>query len=134
MDTKSCKRIIFIIITQLHVKVTLTNLNIKNNILRLDIEFPYQNFSLKTLSQRCLKYHIAYIRNGTIIAKNCIKNNPFWMGDNLSSIGHKALVNIVIPGTHDAGSYDKYNYTNDNRMIENSKNANHFLIISFSYH
>jgi hypothetical protein len=30
------------------------------------------------------------------------------MENSLSNIGDKTLTNIMIPGTHDAGSYEKY--------------------------
>jgi hypothetical protein len=30
------------------------------------------------------------------------------MENNLSNIGDKTLTDIMIPGTHDAGSYEKY--------------------------
>jgi hypothetical protein len=75
---------------------------------RTNVQFPYQNFATSKLTQECLGYYVAYIHNGVVFAKNCIKNNPFWMENSLSNIGDKTLTDIMIPGTHDAGSYEKY--------------------------
>ncbi|CAG2180205.1 unnamed protein product, partial [Oppiella nova] len=73
-----------------------------------DIQFPYRNFATGKLTQQCLGYYVAYIHNGIVFAKNCMKNNPFWMENNLSIIGDKKLPSLVIPGTHDSGSYEKW--------------------------
>ncbi|CAG2111728.1 unnamed protein product, partial [Medioppia subpectinata] len=73
-----------------------------------DIQFPYRNFATGKLTQQCLGYYIAYIHNDIVFAKNCIKNNPFWMENNLAIIGDKTLPSLMIPGTHDSGAYEKW--------------------------
>ena len=79
-----------------------------NYIFRTDVQFPYWNFPTGKLVEQCLGYYVAYVHNDHIIAKNCIKNNPFWMENSLSVIGEQNLPSIMIPGTHDSGSYDKW--------------------------
>ncbi|XP_054167803.1 PI-PLC X domain-containing protein 1-like [Oppia nitens] len=73
-----------------------------------NIQFPYRNFPTGKLTQECLGYYVAYVHNNLIFAKNCMKNNPFWMENNLPIIGDRPLTALVIPGTHDSGSYEKY--------------------------
>ncbi len=70
------------------------------------------DFTSGVLINGCLRsngnlWHIAYVRNNQIIAKNCFKTNPNWMENNLAVIGNKKLHEIVIPGTHDSGCYSK---------------------------
>ncbi|CAG2170517.1 unnamed protein product [Oppiella nova] len=66
----------------------------------------------ETLINGCLKWHIIYVRNNTILAQNCFKTQPFWMENSLHSIGHKRLDEIAIPGAHDSGCYHKYGLNN----------------------
>ncbi|XP_054167639.1 PI-PLC X domain-containing protein 1-like [Oppia nitens] len=75
-----------------------------------NIQFPYYNFTTipGKLTQQCLGYYVAYVHNNMILSKNCMKNNPFWMQNSLPIIGDRPLTELVIPGTHDAGSYEKY--------------------------
>ena len=71
------------------------------------VQFPYRNFSAN-LTEQCLGYFVAYIHNNSSLAKNCIKTNPFWIEKSLPLIGHRTLPSIMIPGTHNSGSYEKW--------------------------
>jgi len=69
------------------------------------------NLSMTTevVEDLCLGYWIGYIHNGTIIAVNSLKLQPSWMWQNRELLGPVALRNLVLPGTHNAGSYRSYN-------------------------
>jgi len=56
----------------------------------------------------CLGYWIAYIRDGVVIATNRLELQPSWMWDNRDVLGPMALRNLVLPGTHNSGSFGEY--------------------------
>lgn len=39
---------------------------------------------------------------------NCLKTNPFWMGKIFHRIKDKKITDLIIPGTHNSGSYDRF--------------------------
>ncbi|CAL8117956.1 unnamed protein product [Orchesella dallaii] len=65
-----------------------------------------------------LGYWIAYIRvtttadNGTtttkVLKSNCLKLHPFWMAELGETIGDLPVTSLIIPGTHNSGSWEKY--------------------------
>ena len=68
-------------------------------------------------------YWIAYVRAGRVMAVNCIKTQPTWMWEMKESIGSIPLHAIMLPGTHNAGSYDKFeSYADDNVLLRYSVN------------
>lgn len=73
---------------------------------RSDIEFPIYNFTRENLHSQCLGYWIVLFKIDSIIATNCIKANPYWMEQNLQFIMDKSLKELMIPGTHNSGSYE----------------------------
>ena len=93
------------------------------------IEFPDTSTLhpavLPTLSRTmCLhNYWIAYVRDGNVLAVNCIKIQPVWMWEMKDHIGSMPLHALMIPGTHNAGAYDKFTaYTDDNVVMRYSVN------------
>lgn len=98
--------------------------------IKTDVEFPYLNGSqldalvqktdfvpLPTkygnISGRCLHFYLVYLdQSGTFVkAINCIQVNARWMEREFSIIKNQTLQEIMIPGTHDATSYEKYDIT-----------------------
>lgn len=88
---------------------------------KIDLPFIYQN--LTNLNQtnnnnnnndiydNCLEYIVAYInRQGNIESKNCIRMQARWMEEIFERIKDHRLSELMIPGTHDASSYEKYSY------------------------
>uniref|UniRef100_T1JAD6 Phosphatidylinositol-specific phospholipase C X domain-containing protein n=1 Tax=Strigamia maritima TaxID=126957 RepID=T1JAD6_STRMM len=73
------------------------------------------------LKRRCLGFWVAYVRNDTSIASNCIKIEPNWMHENQQIIGNFALTELFIPGTHDAGSHQPYRGWPDENPITKYK-------------
>lgn len=55
---------------------------------------------------------------GESIYKTCLMNYPTWMNDRLAKLGNLTLRSIIIPGTHDSGSY-RENQTLKNRYPDN---------------
>ena len=93
------------------------------------IEFPDINILHHTLlpmppRTMCLyNYWIAYIREGDILAVNCIKIQPVWMWEMKDHIGSIPLHALMIPGTHNSGAYDKFtSYTDDTVVTRYSVN------------
>lgn len=92
----------------------------------------------------CVKYWIAYIRrNRQLVVKKCLETRPVWMEENMPQIGHRSLLELALPGTHNAGSYeipskmnfarlDKYIYCQDesiwNQLIYGIRLLNEFPI------
>ncbi|GAB6027664.1 hypothetical protein CHUAL_001905 [Chamberlinius hualienensis] len=70
--------------------------------------FPRPEMLSLTAERRCLGYWIGYIRQGQLLASNCIKMQPNWMWENRLAIGPVKYIDMMIPGTHDAGSYAYY--------------------------
>ncbi|XP_043284812.1 uncharacterized protein [Venturia canescens] len=60
-----------------------------------------------TFREQCLKYHVSWMRNGTIEGTKCLGTHPNWMREKESVLGSKRLNEIFIPGTHDSGAYFK---------------------------
>ena len=72
----------------------------------------------------CLyNYWIAYVRSGKVMAVNCIKTQPVWMWEMKEHIGSIPLHALMIPGTHNAGAYNKFSsYSDDTILMRYSVN------------
>lgn len=60
----------------------------------------------------CLKYWIAYIRNGQLVVVKCLRVQPKWMELSMAQIGSRNILEIAIPGTHNAASYEIARFMN----------------------
>lgn len=61
------------------------------------------------LNEECIAYYVAYIRQDHVaVACNCMKRRPNWMWQDKDRFGGMRLRAMMLPGTHDACSYDKY--------------------------
>src|SRR5699024_10391940 len=62
------------------------------------------------ISGLCLHYYLVYIDGSGNDAKamNCIQLNARWMQREFDLISNHTLQEIMIPGTHDATSYEHY--------------------------
>ena len=66
----------------------------------------------------CLSYYLVYINgDGNIEAFNCIRLNAKWMEEMFDVIKSHPMIDLMIPGTHDASSYHIY----DDDYEKNSK-------------
>ena len=45
--------------------------------------------------------------NGSIVAENCLQSEPSWMYDHRDVIKVLKIKDVVLPGSHDSGSYTK---------------------------
>ncbi|RWS09513.1 PI-PLC X domain-containing protein 3-like protein [Dinothrombium tinctorium] len=77
----------------------------KEGSFRTEQNFPLHYFNKTNLSSECLGFYIAYSHGNHLIAKNCIKAHPFWMQESYEFIKRKSLRNLMLPGTHNSGSY-----------------------------
>lgn len=57
------------------------------------------------LMEECIGYCIAYHSRNKILAKNCLKTNPTWMFDSFAWFGARSLPSLMLPGTHNSGTY-----------------------------
>lgn len=74
---------------------------------RSKIELPVTFFNLTTLRiDPCLGYWAAYkTKNGDILSSSCLEIHPFWMQKNSLYLYNLSLPEIMIPGSHDSGSF-----------------------------
>lgn len=63
--------------------------------------------SLTGLNGECVGYCVAYHSRDKILAKNCLRTNPTWMQDSFQYIGARPLPSLMIPGSHNSGTYPK---------------------------
>ncbi|CAB3371354.1 Hypothetical predicted protein [Cloeon dipterum] len=62
--------------------------------------------TMPTPGNHCLPYWIAALsRNGSLLASDCLKIRPTWMGDMKSQIEGARVSKLMIPGTHNSGCY-----------------------------
>ncbi|XP_063977865.1 PI-PLC X domain-containing protein 1-like [Diachasmimorpha longicaudata] len=61
-----------------------------------------------TFEETCLKYHVNFVRNNTIIKSNCLSTHPTWMAQRKSSLEKLRMREIFLPGTHDSAAYAKH--------------------------
>lgn len=73
---------------------------------RTDVEFPVFTFDATNLTTTCLGFWVHLVNGKQSIVKNCIMTRPSWMGESYEYLKDKALKDIFIPGTHNAGSYE----------------------------
>lgn len=68
---------------------------------------------LNSTMDRCLGFWVAYFRPAgendiTVLASKCLKVQPTWMHDLEGEIKNTPLHSLMIPGTHNAGSWRYY--------------------------
>lgn len=59
------------------------------------------------LTDQCVGYCLAYHSRNKILARNCLKTNPNWMQESFSFIGTRALPSLMLPGSHNSGTYPR---------------------------
>ncbi|XP_055375753.1 uncharacterized protein LOC129608324 [Condylostylus longicornis] len=70
----------------------------------IDYDIKLSNIQNKNIN--CYGYWVSYIdKNGNIIVKNCLKAYPIWMNEMKDDIGELTIKDLLIPGTHNSGSY-----------------------------
>lgn len=75
------------------------------------IRFSVMNFHTSGIPKNhCMGYWVAYFEASTKgpVTTNCIRIYPNWMEELKGIIGEKPLTRIMIPGTHDTGSWKVY--------------------------
>lgn len=82
-----------------------TNLETSSGKHETNIQFPVFRFNQGPLTSGCLKYFVAWIEDGQVKQTNCIPSRPFWMAQHKQTIGSKPLSSLMLPGTHNSGSY-----------------------------
>ena len=76
----------------------------QQNLIRQPFETRYG-----LISGECLHYYLVYTdQNGKAASTNCIRLNARWMQQQFNLIANRTLEQIMIPGTHDASSFEHY--------------------------
>ena len=58
------------------------------------------------LEDECLGYCAAYFAGtGRLLASNCLRTRPNWMRDSFPLISARSLPTLMVPGTHNSGTY-----------------------------
>lgn len=81
-----------------------------NGYFRTSVEFPYLYFNISNIAKdSCLGYWVGYMAaDGILQSSSCLQTRPFWMEDNRKYLENSTLSSIMIPGSHDSGSFTKY--------------------------
>lgn len=66
----------------------------------------------------CLGWWAAYIRDGSPLAVDCVKVHPRWMSSLKNQMYNIPLQQVVIPGTHDSGTYTRYSLAAENALMK----------------
>ncbi|XP_063873407.1 uncharacterized protein LOC135107458 isoform X2 [Scylla paramamosain] len=53
----------------------------------------------------CVGPYVGFVRNGVCVAAECLASHPTWLYDHRAVLGNRSLRSLVLPGTHNAGSY-----------------------------
>lgn len=84
---------------------------------RTHIMFPKLEFQPENLTDDCLGYWIAYVVSNQTISSSCFRAQPFWMMELAPIIRNHSLDQLMIPGTHNAGSYQAFDPTRNSLLI-----------------
>lgn len=84
---------------------------------RTKTELPTYTFTKENITYGCLDFYIAYISEDKIVKVNCLKTRPNWMIENREYIDNFTLLDIMIPGTHDSGSYSSFPYSYHSKIF-----------------
>ncbi|ODM98013.1 PI-PLC X domain-containing protein 1 [Orchesella cincta] len=72
----------------------------------------YERRTLSASMERCLGFWVAYLRTEdgvtSVLKSSCLQVYPTWMKDLKNEIGNVPLHSLMIPGTHNAGSWIYY--------------------------
>lgn len=68
---------------------------------------PQAKRNMNLLVDQCVGYCLAYHSRNKILAQNCLKTSPNWMHDSFQFIETRSLPSLMIPGSHNSGTYPK---------------------------
>ncbi|CAG7834830.1 unnamed protein product [Allacma fusca] len=80
--------------------------NLPRGYIKSDYRLP--RLSLTDREDSCLGFWIALIRDERVLLRNCLRIYPKWMKENRNIIGDMPLSSLIIPGTHNSGSWREY--------------------------
>lgn len=81
---------------------------LRGNFYRTNFRLPYFDFTEDNITSKCLGFWAGYFRARRLVSSSCIKAEPFWMQENNKMFNSLRIRDLVIPGTHDSGSYRRY--------------------------
>lgn len=99
-----------------------------------------------SLNSKCYGYWASYVNSeGDILAMTCYRIFPTWMNDIREVIGNLKINDLLIPGTHDSGSYRrrqsnqenifvKYSITQDDNVYTQLLNGIRYLDLRIGYY
>lgn len=68
----------------------------------------FERMPLHVDQDPCLGYWIAYVRENSVLLRNCLQIYPKWMVEMKDIIGDLPLHALMLPGTHNSGSWKEY--------------------------
>jgi len=80
-------------------------------------EFRFERMPLRVGQDPCLGYWIAYVRDNVVLLTNCLQIYPSWMEDLRDVIGEMPLHGLMLPGTHNSGSWKEYDGPNSDTVF-----------------
>lgn len=86
-----------------------------------NIPFERKEMDMLTVNSSCYGYWASYVNDkGEILAMTCYRIYPTWMNDLRDIVGGLKLKNLMIPGTHDSGSYRQRRHAHESLFIKYS--------------
>ncbi|GFQ67907.1 PI-PLC X domain-containing protein 3 [Trichonephila clavata] len=85
---------------------------------KTSVRFPVQVFNNSNLTSNCLGFWITYRLGDQEVIRNCLRARPHWMHDSRSTIGNLSLLDLMLPGTHNAGCYASYDKHKDSILTQ----------------
>ncbi|VEN57172.1 unnamed protein product, partial [Callosobruchus maculatus] len=81
----------------------------------------------------CYPYYIASVAGNITLDSSCLGIRPTWMSDSSDAIGHLNIGSILIPGTHNAGSYAGVPPLVENYVLNQDRNVWTQLVSGIRY-
>lgn len=82
------------------------------------IQAEYLPTTNLTYQRQCLKYHVAWLRDGVLRKVNCLQTRPNWMAERKNILGPLRMNKVFLPGTHDSASYAIHKLAGQEDLIE----------------
>ncbi|EFN83766.1 Phosphatidylinositol-specific phospholipase C X domain-containing protein 1 [Harpegnathos saltator] len=92
--------------------------NAPSGIKRTGLQASFVPTADLAFEQQCLRYHVAWLRNGTVRLANCMRTQPRWMAERRDILGSLPMSRVFLPGTHDSASYAIHRRADSENLLE----------------
>ncbi|CAH0553027.1 unnamed protein product [Brassicogethes aeneus] len=90
-------------------------------------------FSRPEPGSHCFPYWIASIKREEVLDSKCFGIHPTWMNDNRATLGKKKIGTLILPGTHNSGSFSGIPPLFENYVLNQDRNIWTQLVYGVRY-